>query len=48
MAAHCADPGRLLELLIPGVTVYVSRADNPARKTAYDLRLWRTRRTGDW
>ncbi|MEZ4582790.1 MAG: hypothetical protein R3A10_14325 [Caldilineaceae bacterium] len=30
VAAHCADPGRLLELLIPSVTVYVSRADNPA------------------
>ena len=39
VAAHCADPGRLRELLIPGVTVYVSRADNPARKTAYDLRF---------
>ena len=39
VAAHCADPGRLRELLIPGVTVYISRADNPARKTAYDLRF---------
>ena len=37
--AHCADPGRLRELLIPGVTIHVSRADNPARKTAYDLRF---------
>jgi sugar fermentation stimulation protein A len=37
--AHCPDPGRLRELLLPGVTVYLSRAGNPARKTAYDLRF---------
>ena len=37
--AHCPDPGRLLELLIPGVTVYVSASDKPGRKTAYDLRF---------
>lgn len=37
--AHCPDPGRLRELLLPGVTVHVSRAANPARKTAYDLRF---------
>ncbi len=42
--AHCPDPGRLRELLIPqaGVVVHVSRADlavAPGRKTAYDLRF---------
>ena len=37
--AHCADPGRLRELLIPGVTVHVNRAANPDRKTGYDLRF---------
>ncbi len=37
--AHCPDPGRLRELLIPGVTVHVSPASHRARKTAYDLRF---------
>ncbi len=39
ISAHCPDPGRLRELLIPGVTVHVSPATNPARKTAWDLRF---------
>ncbi len=41
VAAHCPDPGRLRELLIPdaGVTVYVSRASSSARKTTHDLRF---------
>ncbi len=39
ISAHCADPGRLRELLIPGVTVHVSKASNPNRKTGYDLRF---------
>lgn len=42
--AHCPDPGRLRELLIPqaGVVVHVSQAELLAgctRKTAYDLRF---------
>lgn len=40
--AHCPNPGRLQELLVPhsGVTVYLSRAaDDGDRKTAYTLRL---------
>jgi sugar fermentation stimulation protein A len=37
--AHCPDPGRLRELLIPGVTVHVSPASHTLRKTAYDLRF---------
>ncbi|GIV80107.1 DNA/RNA nuclease SfsA [Litorilinea aerophila] len=42
VAAHCPDPGRMRELLIPGATVHLSRADAPsaaARKTQYDLRF---------
>jgi len=39
IAAHCPNPGRLGELLVPGATVYVSPATNPARRTAYDLRF---------
>lgn len=34
---HVKNTGRLRELLIPGAAVYVQRAQNPARKTAYDL-----------
>jgi len=37
--AHCADPGRLRELLIPGATVYISPAAREGRSTAYDLRF---------
>jgi sugar fermentation stimulation protein A len=37
---HVPDPGRLKELLIPGVNVYVEDAgDNPNRKTRYSLLL---------
>jgi sugar fermentation stimulation protein A len=39
ISAHCADPGRLRELLIPGVTIHVNKASNPNRKTGYDLRF---------
>lgn len=39
ISAHCPDPGRLRELLILGVTVHVSPATNPDRKTAWDLRF---------
>ena len=34
---HVKNTGRCAELLIPGARVYVSRSDNPARKTKYDL-----------
>lgn len=37
--AHCPDPGRLRELLIPGTTVHISHASHTERKTAYDLRF---------
>ena len=34
---HVKNTGRCRELLIPGVPVYVQLADNPNRKTKYDL-----------
>lgn len=34
---HVKNTGRCRELLTPGATVYLERAGNPARKTAYDL-----------
>lgn len=39
VAAHCPNPGRLGELLVPGATVHISAATNPERRTAYDLRF---------
>ena len=45
--AHCPDPGRLRELLLPGVTVYVSRAqEGGLRRTTHDLRFVRHPETG--
>ena len=34
---HVKNTGRCRELLIPGCRVYLTRRDNPARKTKYDL-----------
>lgn len=34
---HVKNTGRCKELLVPGCIVYLSVADNPARKTQYDL-----------
>ena len=34
---HVKNTGRCKELLISGTTVYLAKADNPERKTAYDL-----------
>ena len=34
---HVKNTGRCRELLVPGCTVILARAQNPARKTAYDL-----------
>ena len=34
---HVKNTGRCRELLVPGATVYLERAANPVRKTAYDL-----------
>ena len=34
---HVKNTGRCRELLLPGATVYVQQAQNPARKTRWDL-----------
>ena len=34
---HVKNTGRCKELLLPGAVVYLAVADNPARKTRYDL-----------
>ncbi len=34
---HVKNTGRCRELLVPGATVFVEKANNPARKTQYDL-----------
>ena len=34
---HVKNTGRCRELLIPGAIVYLQKAENPQRKTAYDL-----------
>ena len=36
-AVHVKNTGRLRELLLPGARVILAKADNPARKTPYDL-----------
>jgi sugar fermentation stimulation protein A len=47
--AHCADPGRLRALLLPGVRLYVSaaRGQTRTRRTAYDLRFVEHPQTGE-
>ena len=37
VVCHVKNTGRCRELLVPGAVVYLERAQNPARKTAYDL-----------
>jgi sugar fermentation stimulation protein A len=37
--AHCPNPGRMHELMIPGATVYIDKADDPKRRTPYTLRF---------
>ena len=34
---HVKNTGRCRELLQPGVTVYLEQAENPMRKTGFDL-----------
>lgn len=34
---HVKNTGRCKELLVPGAKVYLTRSDNPNRKTAFDL-----------
>lgn len=37
VVAHVKNTGRCKELLVEGCTVYLTKSDNPARKTLYDL-----------
>ena len=37
LTVHVKNTGRCRELLVPGVTVWLTHSDNPARKTAWDL-----------
>lgn len=39
VTAHCANPGSMLGLKDPGMTVWVSEALNKTRKLKYDLQL---------
>lgn len=37
VTVHVKNTGRCRELLVPGATVWLTKSDNPNRKTAYDL-----------
>lgn len=37
IVCHVKNTGRCKELLLPGATVYLAKAENPNRKTQYDL-----------
>jgi len=37
LTVHVKNTGRCRELLVPGAAVWLTRSDNPARKTAWDL-----------
>ena len=37
ITVHVKNPGRCRELLVPGAEVWLTKSDNPARKTAFDL-----------
>ena len=37
VTVHVKNTGRCRELLLPGAKVWLTRSDNPNRKTAYDL-----------
>ncbi len=37
LTVHVKNTGRCRELLVPGARVWLTRSDNPLRKTAYDL-----------
>ena len=39
VTAHCANPGSMLGLKDPGITVWVSPAQNPERKLKWDWQL---------
>ena len=37
LTVHVKNTGRCRELLLPGAAVYLEKAQNPERKTPYDL-----------
>ncbi|NNF77161.1 MAG: DNA/RNA nuclease SfsA, partial [Rhizobiales bacterium] len=39
VTAHCANPGSMLGLKEPGITVWLSPAQNPERKLKWDWQL---------
>jgi sugar fermentation stimulation protein A len=44
--AHCPDPGRLSELLVPGVRLHLSSTPREGRRTTHELRFVEHPRSG--